>query len=168
MAKQQISKRVKAVMKGASDAVGGPPRTGERQTRRRRPRAGAGAADMRPVTAAAAVPEAIVDGSAMSTGSGAPLLAVSQSRPKPKRIGAATKSDPVGLPASTKRAMLIGMLERAEGASVSEIGEHLGWLPHTVRAAITGLRHAGREVTRSKDQSGQSVYRLAFIDTHHR
>jgi Protein of unknown function (DUF3489) len=62
---------------------------------------------------------------------------------------------------STKRAVLIGMLERPEGASVAEIGQRLGWLPHTVRAAMTGLRHAGREVTRSKDAEGPSVYRLA-------
>jgi hypothetical protein len=66
--------------------------------------------------------------------------------------------------ASTKRALLIGMLERPEGASVAEIGQRLGWLPHTVRAAITGLRHAGREVTRSKDANGQSVYRLALVE----
>jgi len=66
---------------------------------------------------------------------------------------------------STKRAMLIGMLERPEGASVAEIGQRLGWLPHTVRAAFTGLRHAGREVTRSKDAEGQSVYRLARVET---
>jgi hypothetical protein len=31
--------------------------------------------------------------------------------------------------------MLIGILERSEGASVAEIGQRLGWLPHTVRAA---------------------------------
>ncbi len=67
--------------------------------------------------------------------------------------------------ASTKRAALSGMLERPEGASVAEIGQRLGWLPHTVRAAITGLRHAGREVTRSKDATGQSVYRLARAET---
>ena len=66
---------------------------------------------------------------------------------------------------STKRALLIGMLERPEGASVTEIGQRLGWLPHTVRAAMTGLRHAGREVTRSKDATGQSVYRLARVET---
>ena len=66
-------------------------------------------------------------------------------------------------PASTKRAMLIGMLERPEGASVAEIGQRLGWLPHTERAAITGLRRAGREVTRSKNGKGQSVYRLAPV-----
>jgi predicted ArsR family transcriptional regulator len=67
--------------------------------------------------------------------------------------------------ASTKRALLIGMLERPEGASVAELGQRLGWLPHTVRAAMTGLRHAGREVTRSKDAEGQSVYRLARPET---
>ena len=67
--------------------------------------------------------------------------------------------------ASTKRAVLIGMLERPEGASVAELGQRLGWLPHTVRAAVTGLRHAGREVTRSKDAEGRSVYRLARPDT---
>src|SRR4029077_10932997 len=53
--------------------------------------------------------------------------------------------------ASTKRAVLIAMLERPDGASVAELGQRLGWLPHTVRAAITGLRPAGREGTRSKD-----------------
>ena len=68
-------------------------------------------------------------------------------------------------PASTKRAVLIGMLERPEGASVTEIGRRLGWLPHTVRAAVTGLRHAGREVMRSKDATGQSVYRIALVKT---
>ena len=64
--------------------------------------------------------------------------------------------------------MLIGMLDRAQGASVAEIGQRLGWLPHTVRAAITGLRHAGREVARSKNESGQTVYRLAPVETQGR
>jgi hypothetical protein len=67
-------------------------------------------------------------------------------------------------PASTKRAKLIVMLERSEGASVAEIGQRLGWLPHTVRAAITGLRKAGREVMRSKDADDRSLYRLAPLE----
>ena len=67
-------------------------------------------------------------------------------------------------PASTKRAKLIAMLERPEGASVAEIGQRLGWLPHTVRAAITGLRKAGREVSRSKDADNRSVYRFAPLE----
>ena len=66
-------------------------------------------------------------------------------------------------PASTKRAQLISLLERPEGASVAEVGQRLGWLPHTVRAAISGVRKAGREVTRSKDAKDKSVYRLAPV-----
>ena len=73
--------------------------------------------------------------------------------------------DAEGPRANTKRAVLIGMLERPEGASVADIGQRLGWLPHTVRAAMIGLRHAGREVSRSKGAGGQSVYRLARPDT---
>ena len=64
---------------------------------------------------------------------------------------------------NTKRAQLIGLLERPEGASVGEIGERLGWLPHTVRAALTGLRHAGCEVSRDKDAEGRSIYRLTPV-----
>ena len=67
-------------------------------------------------------------------------------------------------PASTKRAQLIGMLERPEGTSVAEIGQRLGWLPHTVRAAITGLRQAGRAVMRSKDADDPSVYRFGPVE----
>jgi Protein of unknown function (DUF3489) len=90
----------------------------------------------------------------------------SQSEPAPEGVNLATARMPdADRPrASTKRAVLIGMLERPEGASVAEIGQRLGWLPHTVRAAITGLRHAGREVTRSKDTTGQSVYRFALVE----
>ena len=61
----------------------------------------------------------------------------------------------------TKRAALLGLLERPEGVSVAEIGQQLGWLPHTVRAAITGLRQAGHEVTRGRDENGGSRYRIS-------
>src|ERR1700730_5780550 len=66
---------------------------------------------------------------------------------------------------STKRAMLVSLLERPQGDWVDEIGQGLVWRPHTVRAAITGLRHAGGEVTRSKEATGQSVYRVARVET---
>ena len=35
----------------------------------------------------------------------------------------------------------------------------------TALAGLTGLRHARREVTRSKNDSGHTVYRLAPIET---
>src|SRR5262249_22834996 len=67
-------------------------------------------------------------------------------------------------PASTKRAKLIAMLERPEGASVAEIGQRLGWVPHTVGGGPTRLGPAGRAVTRGKDADDRSVYRLAPVD----
>ena len=90
----------------------------------------------------------------------------SRSKPTSARIdlGAGSVSSADAPPASTKRAKLIAMLERPEGASVAEIGQRLGWLPHTVRAAITGLRKAGREVTRSKDADDRSIYRLGPVE----
>jgi biotin operon repressor len=171
MAKQQTSKQPKTAAKVDTDEVKKPARTGERQPRRRHPRARSGSTVVQTdsaAVAAAAVPEADAENSAASTTNDKmPAPAASQSEPVSQGTDGATASTSGAdrPPASTKRAMLIAMLERAQGASVAEIGQRLGWLPHTVRAAITGLRHAGREVTRNKDQSGQSVYRLAPVET---
>ena len=169
MAKQQSRKPTKEADKiGASE----PARKGEHQPRQRKPRTrwGRAAAETNS-TAAAELPKASVKNSVLSiTNDERPEKAALQ--PKPRSKGGDTAPVSVSSPdmprASTKRAMLIGMLERAQGASVAEIGQRLGWLPHTVRAAITGLRHAGREVTRSKNESGQTVYRLAPVETQDR
>ena len=95
-----------------------------------------------------------------------PGRARSGSKTAAERVALATVSLPNSEKprASTKRAELIAMLERPEGASVADIGQRLGWLPHTVRAAITGLRKAGREVSRSKDADNRSVYRFAPLE----
>src|SRR5260370_14643099 len=50
-------------------------------------------------------------------------------------------------PASTKRAVLIAILERPEGASVAEIGQRLALLPHPALAPMTRPRHAGPQAT---------------------
>jgi|GEM_PF-1169355 len=172
MAKRQISKQAKSAAKVDSGGANNPARKGERPSRRRRPLARTGSATARQsdsaAVAATALPVAIAENSAVSAANNElPAQAAAQPEPGLEGTDAATASAsgadrPWG---STKRAMLITMLERAQGASVAEIGQRLGWLPHTVRAAITGLRHAGREVTRNKDQNGQSVYRLAPAET---
>src|SRR5262249_56726479 len=164
MAKQQTSKQAKTAAKVDTGAANKPAQAGERQTRRRAARALLRTREaLRGASAAVAtLPAAVADNSAMSTTDNEPTeRTASQSKPQPKRAVAAAAKGGARPPASTKRAMLIGMLERAEGASVTEIGKRLGWLPHTVRAAIAGLHHAGREVARAKDESGQSVYRPA-------
>ena len=57
----------------------------------------------------------------------------------------------------TKKAQLIQMLTRKAGADVATISEKLGWLPHTTRAALTGLRKAGFEITAEKPGRWQAV-----------
>jgi hypothetical protein len=42
--------------------------------------------------------------------------------------------------AGTKAAVVIGLLSRAGGASIDDLITAAGWLPHTTRAALTGLR----------------------------
>jgi len=61
----------------------------------------------------------------------------------------------------TKKAQLIRMLSRKTGADVPTISEKLGWLPHTTRAALSGLRKSGFELTVEKPGNGQpSHYRI--------
>ena len=171
MAKQQIRKPAKGVNElGTIEAIQ-PTRKGEHQPRQRKPRTRSSRAAAETNSAAAELPKASVKNSAVSiTNDQRPEKAAL--KPKPRSKDADTAPVSVSSPdlprASTKRAMLIGMLERAQGASVAEIGQRLGWLPHTVRAAITGLRHAGRDVTRRKNESGQTVYRLAPVETQGR
>ena len=171
IAKQQSRKPTKDADKIGASEASQPTRKGEHQPRQRKPRTRSGRAAAETNSAAAELRKARVKNSALSiTNDERPEKTAL--KPKPRSKGADTAPVSVSSPdlprASTKRAMLIGMLERAQGASVAEIGQRLGWLPHTVRAAITGLRHAGREVTRSKNESGQTVYRLAPVETQGR
>ena len=62
--------------------------------------------------------------------------------------------------AGTKKALVIEMLSGSAGASIDALVSATGWLPHTTRAALTGLRHAGHCIERSKGEDGVSVYRL--------
>ncbi len=56
---------------------------------------------------------------------------------------------------------VITLLGRDEGASVEELMAATGWLPHTTRAALTGLRKRGFAVTRERADDGTSSrYRI--------
>jgi hypothetical protein len=61
----------------------------------------------------------------------------------------------------TKIARVVTLLERECGATLEELVGATGWLPHTTRAALTGLRKRGYAVVldRSDRQRG-SVYRV--------
>ena len=61
----------------------------------------------------------------------------------------------------SKLALIIELLRRADGATIVDLTEATGWLAHTTRAAITGLRKRGSAVTRERTGAGDSIYRIS-------
>jgi hypothetical protein len=61
------------------------------------------------------------------------------------------------VPAKAKKAKMIAMLSRKSGADVPNLSSTLGWLPHTTRAALSGLRKAGYEITSIKAGNGKPM-----------
>ena len=61
---------------------------------------------------------------------------------------------------STKIDLILGMLRGAEGATLDQMVEATGWLPHSTRAALTGLKKKGHVVT-SEKLDGVRTYRVA-------
>jgi hypothetical protein len=60
-----------------------------------------------------------------------------------------------------KRTQLIDLLRPDPGASIGELAIALEWLPHTTRAALTGLRQRGMTIVKAKRDDGTTVYRIA-------
>ena len=56
---------------------------------------------------------------------------------------------------------MIDLLQRSEGATLPNLIEATGWLPHTTRAALTGLRKRGYAVARERIDQESSIYRIA-------
>jgi hypothetical protein len=59
----------------------------------------------------------------------------------------------------TKKALVLSLLSRPQGATIDDLLSATGWLPHTTRAALTGLRKEGYEFAKSKNAEGETVYR---------
>lgn len=61
----------------------------------------------------------------------------------------------------TKRALLVAMLSSEQGATLDDLIAATGWLPHTTRAALTGLRKSGHAIERRPSTDGRgSNYRI--------
>ena len=58
----------------------------------------------------------------------------------------------------TKQALIVGLLEREQGATLDELIAATGWLPHTTRAALTGLRRKGCSLEKSTREDGKTAY----------
>jgi len=62
----------------------------------------------------------------------------------------------------SKLAEVIALLGRKQGVGIEELTSTTGWLPHTARAALTGLRKRGFGIERSRSECGGSVYRIVM------
>ena len=60
----------------------------------------------------------------------------------------------------SKLALVISMLSNEAGATLKAMAEVTGWLPHTTRAALTGLRKRGFAIDRVSDGEQGTLYRL--------
>jgi hypothetical protein len=77
--------------------------------------------------------------------------------------GAGGETPPSPAPASavvpTKAATVLALLQRHDGATLAELITATGWLPHTTRAALTGIRKKGHAVERTK-RADETCYRI--------
>jgi hypothetical protein len=67
-------------------------------------------------------------------------------------------------PKLTKREQLIKLLSVKHGIDLASISAAFGWLPHTTRAALSGLRKAGHAVQTEKGECGKPTrYRITIV-----
>ena len=74
--------------------------------------------------------------------------------PKPKEANEAMPKQ------ESKTSLVLGMLQRTEGATIEQLVVATGWLPHTTRAALTGLKKKGHAVTSDKVDGQGRIYRV--------
>jgi hypothetical protein len=85
-------------------------------------------------------------------------------QPEAKDVVSPDEGHPVRAAAprdGSKLALVIEHLQRADGATIIDLTQATGWLPHTTRAALTGLRKRGYAVIRERIGAGNSVYRIS-------
>lgn len=102
------------------------------------------------------------EGAAAASVENAPGLAVAEARVAEPDV----RLDSIDGKPVTKRTLVIGLLERPQGANLADLVAATGWLPHTARAALTGLRHKGFVLDKSQGPDGRSCYRIAAAASH--
>ena len=68
--------------------------------------------------------------------------------------------EPVAKPES-KAARIVALMMRKEGATLDEMVTETGWLPHTTRAAMTGLKRKGHTITSIKTDGVRRYFAAA-------
>lgn len=64
--------------------------------------------------------------------------------------GRATEAADTAPKLGSKQSIIIALLKQETGATLKDLEAATGWLPHTTRAALTGLRKKGHTITKEK------------------
>ena len=62
----------------------------------------------------------------------------------------------------SKNDQVVELLRRPEGATLEELTSATGWLPHSARAVLTGLRKKGHAIVREK-RGEVTCYRIGDV-----
>jgi predicted ArsR family transcriptional regulator len=73
-----------------------------------------------------------------------------------------TKTSECAAPRVTKAAKLLILLQAVTGASLEDMTDATGWQPHTVRAAMTGLRKKGHVIDK-QTQGNTTVWSVKAV-----
>jgi hypothetical protein len=76
----------------------------------------------------------------------------------PAEQGGTTTAAPIKR--ESKADLVLGLLKRPEGATIDQLVAATGWLPHTTRAALAGLKKKGHVITSEKLEGEGRVYRV--------
>ena len=85
---------------------------------------------------------------AVITDAGKQAIGTTDSEAAPQQPAPALAPKPVRT--DSKQAKVLELLQREQGASMDELQEATGWLPHTTRAALTGIRKRGTDLVKTK------------------
>jgi hypothetical protein len=93
----------------------------------------------------------------------AKLELVSAPKDAPETPANPAKPKPIAIRTGTKQAAIIALLQRPEGASITEIVEATGWAAHSARGMISGglKKKLGLEVATSADEKRGRIYHIA-------
>jgi hypothetical protein len=91
-----------------------------------------------------------------------PVVASTMTNLRKAKLEPADVPKPVAIRAGTKQAQIIALLQRPEGAAITEIAAETGWLAHSVRGMISGAlkKKLGLPVASAKVEGRGTVYKL--------
>jgi len=98
----------------------------------------------------------VQDGDDESTAVKAAKITVKKKEPASAKSNTAKP----GTKPSGKPDLLLRLMRRKQGATVAALQEATGWQPHSVRAALSGLRKKGVTITRDRNAKGDTLYRV--------